>query len=198
MASTIELDEYLAGIDIPDSIDRDWLTGSVLDPIGIRDGEPLADLCEDILLAAADTTAGELQMRPGGWRINVGASVVRTLLASCLVGAGLLTIGADQIPIELLPAVLPLLIDVEKVRLDRRERQLLIPLKTASAGIEGIAVNPEVLYNRFDPAVRTQLNYQDFLAFVDRLVQAGELDDAGLGDLSARTGKPAWIRLTWD
>lgn len=194
----IELDEYLAGIEIPDTIDRDWLISRVLEPIGIRDGEPLADLCEDVLLTAAETSAGELQMRPGGWRINVGASVVRTLVAASIVGAGLLMIGADQIPVELLPAVLPLLVDVEKVRLDRRDRQLLIPLRAASQGIEGIAVNPEVLYNRLNPAVRSQLNYQDFLAFADRLVEAGELDDAGLGDLSARDGKAAWLRLTWE
>ena len=105
---------------------------------------------------------------------------------------------ARWIRAELLPAVLPLLIDVQRVRLDRRDRELLIPLRQATNGIEGMAVSPRVLYNRLDAVTQDELNYDDFAAFCTRLVEAGELDDAGLDDVRPRSaGAPAWIRITW-
>jgi hypothetical protein len=95
--------------------------------------------------------------------------------------------------------VLPLLVDIERVRISREDRELLIPLRHAAAGIVGIAVNPQVLYNRLDPAVQAQLNYRDLLAFIDRLVELGELDNAGGGDVRVRqSGKPAFLRITWE
>ncbi|MGV1005171.1 MAG: hypothetical protein ACOYEV_10515 [Candidatus Nanopelagicales bacterium] len=199
MTETIALHDYLAAREIPESVDRDWLIATILTPLGIEPGGHLADLCEDIILGAtADSTGGELHMRPGGWRINLAASLVRATISAAIVGAGLVAIGADQIPLLLLPAVLPLLIDLERVELDLAERELLIPLRQACIGIEGIAVQPQVLYNRLEPGVRAQLNYYDFVAYLDRLTKAGELDNAGLGEVRPRApGAPAWLRLTW-
>lgn len=196
MSNSVNLLEYLSTRDVPEEFDREWFSTDVLGPLGIRPGDYLADICEDILLSAADKSTGELHMRPGGWRINLSESVGRTLLASVAVGAGLVFAGADQIPHELLPAVLPLLVDLERVRLNRQDRELLIPLQEAAAGLEGFALNPEVLYNRLEPAVREKLNYGDFVAFTERLIEAGELDDAGGNDIRPRGGT-AWVRITW-
>lgn len=198
MTASITLHDYMDALEIADSIDRDWLTDSVLKPLGIETEGHLADLCEDILLSATTATRGELHMRPGGWRINLGAALVRTSVSAAIVGAGLMLLGADQIPLMLLPAVLPLLVDLQRVELDIADRELLVPLRQASSGIEGMAVHPRVLFNRLAPEVQAQLNYYDFVAYLDRLVRAGELDDAGLGDVRPRQpGYPAWIRVTW-
>lgn len=157
----------------------------------------MADLCEDILVSVADESAGELHMRPGGRRVNLTASLVRTALAPAVVGAGLVFAGVDQVPLQLLPAVLPLLVDLERVPLNRQDRELLIPLQNAAAGLEGFALHPEVLYNRLDPTVKDQLNFRDYLAFTERLIEAGELDNAGGNDIRPRrAGGPAWVRIT--
>lgn len=198
MSQMLELNEFVGALQLPDSFDDDWLRNDVFTPLGLTTDEGLTEVCEDIIIGAADITTGELHMRPGGWRINLSASIARTLLAGAIVGSALLTIGADQVPLELLPAVLPLLVDIEKVSLDRRDRQMLIPLKLAAEDIEGIAVHPDVLYNRLDAGTRDNLNPNDFLAFTERLIEAGELDDAGYGDVRARPGgNPAWIRVSW-
>ena len=199
MTGSIQLRDLLTAIDFPEEFDRDWLIAEVFTPLGIDPDQHLADLCEDILLGYTAQVPGELHTRPGGWRINVGASLVRTTVAAAIVGAGLIGIGADQVPLQLLPAVLPLLVDMDRVRLNRGDRQLLLPLRHAAVGIEGVAVNPQVLYNRLDPVVRAQLNYHDFTAFLDRLIEAGELDNAGGDDVRPRQpGKPAWLRITWE
>lgn len=198
MAAMIHLDSHLTASEIPDSMDRDWLTDIVLQPLGIQPETTMADLCEDILLSSAEASVGELHMRPGGWKINIADSFVRTVIASSIVGAALITVGADQIPLNLLPAVLPLLVDIKSVRLDRRDRVMLVALRPDWQGIEGMALHPEVLYGRLDSSTRDQLNYYDFISFAERLIHAGELDDAGLGDLSVREAEPAWIRITWE
>lgn len=185
--------------DLPDAegFDREFMVTQILQPLGIEADGAYAGLCEDILLSWADDAGGELFLKPGGWRIKVASSAARATFAAVLVGAGMMLIGADQIPLAVLPAALPLLIDMEKVRLDRAHRELIAPLRVASVGVEGVAVHPQVLYNRLDPAIRSELGYRDFLAFVERLIEAGELDDAGAGDVRARADGPAYIRITW-
>lgn len=94
--------------------------------------------------------------------------------------------------------VVPLLVDVERVRLSRRDEELLIPLRVASDGVTGMALRHEGLYNRLDPAVREQLNYGDFVDFCERLIKAGYADDAGYGEVRMRpAGHPAWLRVKW-
>ncbi|WP_426763046.1 hypothetical protein ACP3TD_11540 [Pseudarthrobacter sp. 1G09] len=195
MTTSVNLLEYLSEHDIPKEFDREWLSTDVLPRLGVQPDHYLADICEDILVSSANNSTGELHMRPGGWRINLSESLARVVLTSAVVGAGLVFAGADQIPLELLPTVLPLLVDLKRVRLDRQDRELLIPLQNAAAGLEGFALNPEVLYNRLEPSVRDKLNYGDFLAFTDRLIEAGELDNAGGNDVRPRHGT-AWVRIT--
>jgi hypothetical protein len=169
----------------------------VLSPIGISADNPLADICEEIVIAASANDPGELLMRPGGWRINLGASAVRTLVATAIVGCALVAVGADQVPLQLLPVVLPVLVDVERIRLNRDERALIVPLREAAEGVEGLALHPQILYDRLDPTVQEQLNYYDFLAFIERLTEAGEVDDAGFDDVRVRpNSETAWIRIS--
>lgn len=198
MSDRQALSDYLDGLAIPDELDRTWLLKEFLAPLGIESASPLADLCEDILVEAVAAADAAFHMRPGGWRIDVVGTSMKTLLAASLLGAALFINGSSDVPEELLPAVLPLLIDMKRVTLNRQDRALLVPLRLAARGVEGMAVNSQVLYQRLDPAVRGQLSPGDFEDLCERLIQSGHLDDAGLGDVRARAGQePAWIRLTW-
>lgn len=196
--TTITFDDLFAAQPSFAAVDRDWLVDVVLRPLGITADNPFGDVCEDIVVGAADTQTGALELRPGGWRINLGASAIRATVAAAVVGAGLMIAGVDQIPVQLLPAVLPLLVDIERVRLNRQDQEMIIPVRRAAEGVQELAIHPQVLYNRLDSAIQAQLNYGDFLAFTDRLIEVGELDDAGGGDVRARGphDRPA-IRITW-
>lgn len=189
---------YVDALDLPETLSRTWVLDEFFAPLGITlDGE-LAGLCEDIIASLLFENDDTFHMRPGGWRINVGATTVKAVLATGLLAGALFISGADHIPAELIPAVVPLLVDVDRVRLSRRDRELLAPLRVASVQIEGMAVSPHVLYNRLAPAVQEQLNYDDFVSFCDHLIAAGEMDDAGFDDVRARpAARPAWIRITW-
>lgn len=199
MSEFESLNGITASVDVPDVISHRWLVETFLPQLNLGEAQLTADTVHDVLLSNTHSVTSEFEMHPGGWRVNVGASLVRSILTTGVVYAGLASIHASEIPLQLVPAVLPLLIDVDRVTISRAERALLIPLRDASVGIEGLAVNPSVLYNRLDPAVRADLNERDFLEFVDHLVHAGHLDNAGNDEVKARPGgKPAWIRVTFE
>ncbi len=198
MTNAITLAEYVNRLEVPDELDREWFTASFLASFGIDPDSDLADLCEDIVVATVAGDDAAFHMRPGGWRVSVAGTAVKALLTAALLGAALFHNGATDIPAELLPAVIPLVVDVNRVRLSRRDRELLAPLRIASADLGTTAVSPHVLYNRLEPSVRAELNFGDFADFCDRLIAAGQLDDAGLGDVRTRPAdSPAWIRITW-
>ena len=184
MAHTQNLFELVEALEFPDEMDRTWFTDSFLQPLGIEPDSRLGELCEDVLLEAVSDDA--FHMRPGGWRVNLAGGAVKALLVTVVLAAALFFSGADDIPLELLPVVVPLLVDVERVRLSRRDEELLIPLRVASDGVTGMALRHEGLYNRLDPAVREQLNYGDFVDFCERLIKAGYADDAGYGEVRMR------------
>lgn len=198
MAHTQNLFELVEALEVPDEMDRAWFTDSFLQPLGIEPDSRLGELCEDILLEAVSDGDDAFHMRPGGWRVNLAGGAVKALLVTVVLAAALFFSGADDIPLELLPVVIPLLVDVERVRLSRRDEELLIPLRVASDGVTSMALRHEGLYNRLDPAVREQLNYGDFVDFCERLIKAGYADDAGYGEVRMRpAGHPAWLRVTW-
>ena len=198
MAHTQNLFELVEALEFPDEMDRTWFTDSFLQPLGIEPDSRLGELCEDVLLEAVSDGDDAFHMRPGGWRVNLAGGAVKALLVTVVLAAALFFSGADDIPLELLPVVIPLLVDVERVRLSRRDEELLIPLRVASDGVTGMALRHEGLYNRLDPAVREQLNYGDFVDFCERLIKAGYADDAGYGEVRMRpAGHPAWLRVTW-
>lgn len=198
MAHTQNLFELVEALEVPDEMDRTWFTDSFLQPLGIEPDSRLGELCEDVLLEAVSDGDDAFHMRPGGWRVNLAGGAVKALLVTVVLAAALFFSGADDIPLELLPVVVPLLVDVERVRLSRRDEELFIPLRVASDGVTGMALRHEGLYNRLDPAVREQLNYGDFVDFCERLIKAGYADDAGYGEVRMRpAGHPAWLRVTW-
>lgn len=198
MSQTQNLFELVEALEVPDEVDRAWFTDSFLRPLGIEPDSRLGELCEDVLLEAVADDGNAFHMRPGGWRVNLAGGAVKTLLVTVILAAALFFNGADDIPLELLPVVVPLLVDVERVCLSRVDEELLIPLRVASVGVTGMALRHEALYNRLDPAVREQLNYGDFVDFCERLVRAGYADDAGYGEVRMRPdGRPAWLRVTW-
>jgi hypothetical protein len=102
--------------------------------------------------------------------------------------------GFDQIPAYVLPAILPLLVDMDRVRLSRGDRQLLAVLRFNAGAAAGQPVHPDVLYNRLPDDVRQDVSPLDFADFTARLIAAGEADDPGYGDVTL-LDRPRWIRI---
>jgi hypothetical protein len=160
------------------------------------DGDAAFDQVEEALLAGMGEPG--LQVRPGGWVIDLRASAVRTALAAALVGGVMWQAGLDQLPGYVLPAVLPLLVDVRHARLTHGDRKLLLELRLAQTSAQApLPWSADALYGRLPAAVQQQVSPVDFADFVERLVQAGEANRAQSEEVVVRqAGDPAWIRIT--
>lgn len=149
-----------------------------------------------ILGAQADLTG--LHMRPGGWVINLRASAMRAVLVAALLGGTLWQAGSDQLPADVIPKVLPLLVDIRRSRLTRSEKRLLVDLRLSETTERmGFPWPVEALYGRLPAEVQNRVSPVDFAEFVEHLLQVGEADRSKHDEVRLRpAGRPAWIRLT--
>lgn len=185
-------------LELPEELNHDTLMELFTRTTGLSADTPAAGIFEDAFLAAMEQSPTGLEFRPGGWRVDVAATMVRTALTTSIMTAVLWLSGIDQIPAAVMTAVLPMLIVTERVRLDRRSQYLLTQLQQNVGSAQGLAVHPDVLYNKLPPDVRDQLSPLDFQDFLDTFIAAGRADDAGGGDVRLRDPhQPSWIRITF-
>jgi hypothetical protein len=157
------------------------------------------ELCEDAVLGALEPDRA-LQMRPGGWIVDLSSTVVRSAVAAALIGGAMWPAGLDQLPGFVLPAVLPMLFDIRRARLTRQDRRLLVDLRLRTTAQQvDWPWPPAAMYQRLPAAVQQSVSEDDFADFVQRLVAVGEADPAGYGEVRLRPGgQPAWLRITVD
>ena len=183
---------------IPDELDQPALLSLLRNVTGIdADTHPFAVIAAEDALAANGRGTPVLEVRPGGWVVDTTSSLARTAVTAALMTAVMYAGGFDQIPAYVLPAVLPLLIDLDRVKLSRSDRKLLAVLRVNAGAAAGQPVNTDVLYNRLPASVRQEISTLDFADFVDRLIAAGEADDSRFDDVVLRD-QPRWIRISFE
>lgn len=200
MAATdyLTLADAISIAGIPDELDQPALLDLLRNVTGIDTHTyPFAVIAAEDALAANGRGAPVLEVRPGGWVINTTSSLARAAIAAALMTGVMYAGGFDQIPAYVLPAVLPLVVDLDRVRLSRGDRKLLAVLRVNAGAAAGQPVNTDVLYNRLPASVRQEVSPLDFADFTDRLVAAGEADDPGFDDVVLRD-QPRWIRISFE
>jgi hypothetical protein len=153
--------------------------------IGVSDDELDYVAFEDAFLAQVqegETTS--LAFRPGGWVVKASSTLVKTALTTALLAVGLVSIGAAGIPLLVLPAVLPLIVDVDRVQLSAGEHHLLATLTLTDEARHGTA---EVLYGRLPEALQEQVNEMAFRDFLEKCQRAGLADTTRPADGGATT-----------
>ena len=192
------LSESVAALD-SETLDKDGLAALFESVTGlVADEHPEAmAACEDALRAQLDPSDPELEAHLGSWIVNLKSSTAKFAVSTAIMSGVLVTGGFDQIPAYVLPAVLPLLVDVDRVKLNRGDRKLLLELRTASASSGGQPVDADTLYSSLPPHLRAQISPIDFARFVDKLVDAGEADEGVEGQIVVRN-QPKWIHIGFE
>ena len=199
MAAAQPLVTYVNGLDTPKRLRRTWLLEDVFGPLGIRPGSALEDACENVVV---DVVSDEksFRIRPKGWRVDLDDAALRPLLVGAIVGGALQQVVGDDVPAELYPAVVPLVIDVDGVTLEQHERVVTIPLTLALSPTDSrpSSTDLQVRFNRLSPRARAELGFDDFEHFCERLVKAARIGDADFGEVRVIANlDPTSIRLTW-
>ena len=188
------VDALPQGVVGADDIRRFWAEITGLDPVL----EPDAwEACEDAVLGTLDPDRG-LQMRPGGWTVDLSGTLARFAVASALITGVMWHEGLDQLPGFVFPHVLPLLFDVRKARLTKQDQQLLLHLRLSTTTEQLAYPWPAgALYERLPEELRDKVSPVDFEDFVTRLVQVGEADDAGFDEVRLRPSRSTrWLRIS--
>lgn len=141
-----------------------------------EDGYPVF---EDVFRAAVDEESGaELYFRPGGWVVKASGAAVKSAVTMGLLTVALAASHATGIPMIVLPTILPMLVDLERVRLSKSEEYILAQLTLTDAGRQG---SPDELYAKLPESARDQIAPAAFRDFLEKCRQAGLAD----------VGKPA-------
>jgi hypothetical protein len=112
-----------------------------------------------------------LALRAGRWSIDLRTTAARTTVLTALVGGVLATQGLGEFAIGFVTAILPAVIEIERIELGAGERRLLVEIRTkTSLGSE------DELYAALSDDVRAQINRYDFADFIERLRQTGFAD----------------------
>lgn len=120
--------------DLPTEIDRAVLMDTLTALTGLTEDSAAAAVAEHVFLATVGESRGSSSNcgRAAGRRTRA-RSLANAALAAAIVGI-MWAADFDQIPVLVLPAVLPLVVDVERARLNRRDQQLLLQLRTTIGG----------------------------------------------------------------
>ena len=191
MTAARPLVTYIDGLKAPKRLRRTWLLEEVFGPLGIEPGSALEDVCEDVVVDVV-SDAQSFRIRPKGWRVDLDDATLRPLLVGAILGGVVQQVVGDEVPAELYPVVLPVVVEVDRVLLERRERVLAIPLSLSDGP------DLPVRFNRLPTRVRAELGFDDFEHFCERLVKAARLGDADFGEVRVIADPdPSTIRLTW-
>lgn len=161
---------------------------------------------EDILARAAfertlRSVAGleeeGLYFRPGGWSVDLPATLARVACAAAVLAAGFQIAGLEDLDREIIIAAAGLIasMDVRPVRLSRRERALADRLR--QDGLEGVPVRAGRARRALGKGRRRDVTRDEVADALDRLVAAGLADRHGEDEWVLRAqGSEAWMRLS--
>jgi hypothetical protein len=157
-------------------------------------------LARDAFERALRITAGldddGLYFRPGGWIVNLPATVARIACASAVLAASFHLAGLDDVDAEIIIAAAGLVaaMDVRPVRLGRQERRLAERLQ--AEGLDGVPVSASQARSALPKGRRREVSRDDVAVAMDRLVAARIADRAGERHWVVRAkGSEAWLRV---
>ena len=166
-----------------------------------------ADDADDILAHAAferalrealDLEDDALFFRPGGWVVNLPATVARTAIAAALLAASFQVAGLDDVETEVIitAAGFVAAMDLRRVRLGRTEQRLLDRLR--KAGLDGQPVTAKQAHHSLPKKRRREVTRDEVADALDQLVAAGAADRDGDRWVVRAKGDEAWIRIGLD
>lgn len=203
MSDTGTLEDYLHSSLTASAADRSAITSDDLAALWAQmfpgqDGATRTGLrtFQTAFRAAADTEVEQaLDLRSGGWVIDLRGGLVRGALATAFLAGVLAASGVTGLLPLVAPAVLPLLFDVHQVRLTRSQELVLAELQLTPEARSG-GLTAEELYAKLPYQIRDQLSWLDFVDFLDQVRRAGLADPAADDRLILRAPDNARLRIT--
>jgi hypothetical protein len=136
----------------------------------------------------------DLPMRVGGWRIDLARAGVRSGFMATVLAGVLVQQGLTQMIIGVVAAVIPSVLDIDRVALSAGDRMLLVELRLHPE-VRDRALDEDELYVRLPADVAAKVNRFEFADFVERLREAGYATEGATTRLQDPDGPP--VRFSW-
>ena len=137
-----------------------------------------------------------LYFRPGGWSVDLPATLARVACAAAILAGTFAAAGLHDVDREIIIASAGLIasMDVRPVRLGRQERRLADRLH--QSGHDGVPLTANQARQALPKDFRRTADVDAVAESLDRLVAAGYADRTGDEEWVLRApGNEAWIRL---
>lgn len=129
----------------------------------------------DVIEATLDQEP-DIELHFGGaWTIRARSALVKAALSSGLVVGALALIGTGGLPAIVLPAVVPLLFDLDTVDLSAGDKYIVAHLRLQEGFREG-AMTADQVYAALPDDVQARMSRADLADFIDRCAKAGVAD----------------------
>lgn len=114
-----------------------------------------------------------LNILTGGWKVKLNSGVLKTGLSmAILTGLLKMTAVTGSLAGFVLPGVIGLLFDIEKISLTKKETDIYTNL-VLKPDVTKLLHEPEELYKLLPTEYQEQINYLDFLDFMEKLHLSG-------------------------
>lgn len=177
MATADDLDRVLAAAGVAGR----ELGPDDLRPIWRLTGQREEALFDEFIAAVAATCApawegpalepGELGLRYGQWKIDLGRAGVRAAFRTALVASALVPHGLGAFTATFVVSVLPAVLDIERVKLSAGDSRLLVELRLKREIRSN--VSEDELYETLPAETKAVINRYDFADFIERVREAG-------------------------
>lgn len=137
---------------------------------------------QDLLVSFEGSSDG-LQFKLGAWRWDLKSNTFNLAVSSLLIGGFLEVADLVHIPGYTLPAVLAVLFKVDAIRIEGKDKELLLILEERT-GKDGRLRTVEELYGLLPVNEQNHIAPSDFAVFVEKLRQAGRAEQLADGIVS--------------
>jgi len=151
--------------------------GVIRDELGLEDLERLWSLVgatgphlfDEFVDAVVPGSGGdELGFRVGQWKLDLAITGVRASVLTALVAGVLIPQGFTDFAVGFVTAVLPSVLEIERVALSAGDHRLLVEMRSKLN-----SATEDELYASLGAETRAVINRYDFADFVQRLREAG-------------------------
>ncbi|MGW5216383.1 hypothetical protein ACWEQA_00805 [Nocardia sp. NPDC004085] len=152
-------------------------------------------LDEFIELLSLSSEIEGLEFKLGAWTWDVATNTANSILSSLLVGGILQSTGHLHWAGYTLPAILGVLFKMEKVRIESKDKALVLVLQEKT-GDDGRPRSIDELYSLLPRKEQRTIAKSDFIAFVERLRETGKAKPEIGGTFRITPdGKEPWIKI---
>lgn len=145
--------------------------------IDIHDTQLLETLEQAFLqsIQDKDTVDSELYIKSKAWTVKLSSGILKSTIMGAILTGIFFASGYTMIPGFVLPAIIPLLFDIEKVHISAKEDFILAQL-TLNNQILNKYKNPELIYDSLSEEITDELSKYDFIEFIEKMVLAGAFE----------------------